>query len=103
MFLRVEVGFFAGNVAMENVFVHAAVDGDGVTLHVIGRGGGQKNNSAFQIFNCAPTTGGDAREDFRVALRISAQGGGVVGVHVPGGNGVDVDVMRGEFVGHDAR
>ena len=39
-------------------------------------------------------------KDLGVAFLVFAQGFGVVGRHVAGGDGVDIDAVRREFVGH---
>ena len=77
----------------------AAVDGHDVAGEVVARVGGEEDDGAFEVGGFAPAVGGDALEDFEGALGVGLEGGGVVGAHVAGGDGVDLDAVGGPFVG----
>ena len=68
-------------------------------MEIIGGGAAEEDEGAAEVGGFAPAGGGDAGEDGGVAGFVGAEGGGVVGGDVAGGDGVDVDAFAGPFVG----
>ena len=52
----------------------------------------------MQVSGLSPTPGGDAVKDGLGALGVGAQRGGIVGGHVAGGDGIDVESIGGQFI-----
>ena len=68
-------------------------------MHIVGCSGCEVDSRAAHVGGHAPAACRDAAEDFVVALRVVTQLFGVVGYHVAGRDGVDVDesgVLKGE-------
>lgn len=79
-----------------------SVHRNGVAVDVVGRRGRQEHHRSGQVVWQSPATCGNALQDGGVATRIGAQGGGIVGRHIAGGDGVYVDAVVGPLVGHQA-
>src|SRR5205085_7701888 len=72
----------------------AAVHDEDMAVDVIACRGGEEDGRTRQIFRLAPAAGGDAFEYLPVARLVLLQGRRVVGAHVAGRDGVDVDAFR---------
>src|SRR5207237_10397299 len=76
----------------------SAVDGQEVTVDVVGCGRGQEHRRSAEVLRPPPPPGRDAGEDGRVAGRVLLQRAGEVGGDVAGGDRVDVDPERRPLV-----
>lgn len=77
----------------------AAIDDEDVAVDVVGGAGGEEDGGAGDVFGLAPAGGGNALEDLAGTLGIIAQGLSVVGIHIAGGDGVDVDALGSPLIG----
>src|SRR5688572_12090329 len=81
----------------------ASIDRQDHALHVVRGAGREEYRGAAQVLGISPTTGRDAPEDFRIALRVRLQRGGIVRREVTRRDCVHVDAARGPLVGEQLR
>lgn len=85
--------------ALELAREPAAVDDEDVAADVVARWGSKENGGTGYILRRAPASGGDALEDLTGAGGVALEGFSEVGGHVAGGDGVDLNAVRGPLVG----
>ena len=85
--------------ALQHSAAHpSAVHDQHMAVHVIGCLRSEKHRRARHIVRRAPSSCGNALGDLAVSLRILTQRLGVVGLHVAGRDGVDVDAVSRPLV-----
>src|SRR5580700_6095853 len=75
------------------------IDDEHVAMDIVAGGGTEKQRGSGNICRTAPTRRGNSLQDLPTTLRIVSKSLGVVGRHVAGRDGVDVDSFRGPLIG----
>ena len=77
----------------------AAVYYQDMAVNIVAGGRCKKDGCPGQIVGVAPAAGGNAFEDLTGTFGVALEGFGIVGVHIAGRDGIDVDALGGPLIG----